>query len=58
MVKAHGTAVGLPTDDDMGNSEVCPQPLNGRVRVRVCGLGPELNCRSHVLGRQHRHCTA
>lgn len=21
-VKAHGTAVGLPTDDDMGNSEV------------------------------------
>jgi hypothetical protein len=23
LVKAHGTAVGLPTDDDMGNSEVC-----------------------------------
>ena len=22
LVKAHGTAVGLPTDDDMGNSEV------------------------------------
>ena len=21
-IKAHGTAVGLPTDDDMGNSEV------------------------------------
>ena len=21
-LKAHGTAVGLPTDDDMGNSEV------------------------------------
>ena len=22
MLAAHGTAVGLPTDDDMGNSEV------------------------------------
>lgn len=22
VIKAHGTAVGLPTDDDMGNSEV------------------------------------
>jgi 2,3-bisphosphoglycerate-independent phosphoglycerate mutase len=22
LIKAHGTAVGLPTDDDMGNSEV------------------------------------
>ena len=22
VLKAHGTAVGLPTDDDMGNSEV------------------------------------
>jgi 2,3-bisphosphoglycerate-independent phosphoglycerate mutase len=22
LVKAHGTAVGLPSDDDMGNSEV------------------------------------
>ena len=22
LLKAHGTAVGLPTDDDMGNSEV------------------------------------
>ena len=22
IIKAHGTAVGLPTDDDMGNSEV------------------------------------
>lgn len=24
LLKAHGTAVGLPTDDDMGNSEVGP----------------------------------
>ena len=23
LVKAHGTAVGLPSDADMGNSEVC-----------------------------------
>ena len=22
IIKAHGTAVGLPSDDDMGNSEV------------------------------------
>ncbi|MBR4081842.1 MAG: 2,3-bisphosphoglycerate-independent phosphoglycerate mutase, partial [Clostridia bacterium] len=22
VIKAHGTAVGLPSDDDMGNSEV------------------------------------
>ena len=22
LIKAHGTAVGLPSDDDMGNSEV------------------------------------
>ncbi|EMS67843.1 2,3-bisphosphoglycerate-independent phosphoglycerate mutase [Triticum urartu] len=31
LIKAHGTAVGLPTDDDMGNSE-------GR-RIRWEGLG-------------------
>ena len=29
-LKAHGTAVGLPTDDDMGNSEVGPQCLGLR----------------------------
>ena len=31
-LKAHGTAVGLPTDDDMGNSEVGHNALGaGRV---------------------------
>lgn len=27
LLKAHGTAVGLPTDDDMGNSEVGSRAL-------------------------------
>lgn len=32
LVKAHGTAVGLPTDDDMGNSEVGHNALGaGRI---------------------------
>ena len=32
MVKAHGTAVGLPSDDDMGNSEVGHNALGaGRI---------------------------
>jgi 2,3-bisphosphoglycerate-independent phosphoglycerate mutase len=31
-VKAHGTAVGLPSDDDMGNSEVGHNALGaGRI---------------------------
>ncbi len=28
-VKAHGTAVGLPSDADMGNSEVCARERAG-----------------------------
>lgn len=32
LVRAHGTAVGLPTDDDMGNSEVGHNALGaGRI---------------------------
>jgi len=32
LVKAHGTAVGLPTEDDMGNSEVGHNALGaGRI---------------------------
>mgnify|MGYP004723642549 CR=1 FL=1 len=32
LVKAHGKAVGLPTDDDMGNSEVGHNALGaGRI---------------------------
>jgi len=32
LIKAHGTAVGLPTDDDMGNSEVGHNALGaGRI---------------------------
>ena len=27
LLKAHGTAVGLPSDDDMGNSEVTDHSL-------------------------------
>ena len=31
-IKAHGTAVGLPSDDDMGNSEVGHNALSAQVR--------------------------
>lgn len=32
LVKAHGTAVGLPSEDDMGNSEVGHNALGaGRI---------------------------
>jgi len=32
LVRAHGTAVGLPTEDDMGNSEVGHNALGaGRI---------------------------
>jgi 2,3-bisphosphoglycerate-independent phosphoglycerate mutase len=44
-VKAHGTAVGLPSDDDMGNSEVGHNALGagrifaqGYVRCLFCFL--------------------
>ena len=31
LLKAHGTAVGLPSDDDMGNSEVAGSPVQQHV---------------------------
>ncbi|KAL0285139.1 UNVERIFIED_CONTAM: 2,3-bisphosphoglycerate-independent phosphoglycerate mutase [Sesamum angustifolium] len=37
LVRAHGTAVGLPTDDDMGNSEVGHNAL-GAGRIYAQGL--------------------
>lgn len=38
-LKAHGTAVGLPSDDDMGNSEVGHNALgSGRVVLQGAGL--------------------
>ncbi len=38
-LKAHGTAVGLPSDDDMGNSEVGHNALgSGRVVMQGAGL--------------------
>lgn len=36
-LKAHGTAVGLPTDDDMGNSELCSHLVLEQSR-RTCFL--------------------
>ena len=33
-LQAHGTAVGLPSDDDMGNSEVGPQRDRSRTGVQ------------------------
>lgn len=38
-LKAHGTAVGLPSDDDMGNSEVGHNALgSGRIVMQGAGL--------------------
>ena len=38
-LKAHGTAVGLPTDDDMGNSEVGHNALGcGQIILRAQSL--------------------
>ena len=38
-LKAHGTAVGLPSDDDMGNSEVGHNAMGcGRVLHKVLNL--------------------
>ncbi|XP_072997963.1 2,3-bisphosphoglycerate-independent phosphoglycerate mutase-like isoform X2 [Typha latifolia] len=37
LIKAHGTAVGLPTDDDMGNSEVGHNAL-GAGRIYAQGV--------------------
>ncbi|KAL1821313.1 hypothetical protein ACET3Z_016182 [Daucus carota] len=45
LVRAHGTAVGLPTDDDMGNSEVGHNALGaGRIfaqGAKLCDLALE-----------------
>uniref|UniRef100_A0A7C9E098 phosphoglycerate mutase (2,3-diphosphoglycerate-independent) n=1 Tax=Opuntia streptacantha TaxID=393608 RepID=A0A7C9E098_OPUST len=39
LIKAHGTAVGLPTDDDMGNSEVGHNALGaGRIYAQGAKL--------------------
>jgi 2,3-bisphosphoglycerate-independent phosphoglycerate mutase len=42
LVKAHGTAVGLPTDDDMGNSEVGHNAL-GAGRIYAQGYNSYTN---------------
>ena len=47
-LKAHGTAVGLPTDDDMGNSEVGHNALGcGRStpRARSLSVSPSKTAR-------------
>ena len=39
MIKAHGTAVGLPSEDDMGNSEVGHNALGaGRIYAQGAKL--------------------
>ena len=53
LVRAHGTAVGLPTEDDMGNSEVGHNAL-GAGRIYAQGYNTQqctmLLCKSnHVL---------
>jgi 2,3-bisphosphoglycerate-independent phosphoglycerate mutase len=57
-VKAHGTAVGLPSDADMGNSEVGHNALgSGQVRAATLGTccSPTLEtavCRCRELSQQ------
>eukprot|EP01018_Ginkgo_biloba_P000378 Gb_01536 [translate_table: standard] len=41
LIRAHGPAVGLPTEDDMGNSEVGHNAL-GAGRIYAQGRGPEV----------------
>ena len=44
-IKASGVAVGLPSDSDMGNSEVGHNPMPGRV-LRVLSKSITANCTS------------
>ncbi len=48
QLKAHGTAVGLPTDDDMGNSEVGHNALGAG---RVFAQGAKLVSKAFETGR-------
>ena len=56
-LRAHGTAVGLPSDDDMGNSEVGHNALgSGQVGVGggegvLCIRLPNQTCRRRDLGQ-------
>mgnify|MGYP002230312589 CR=1 FL=1 len=47
-LKAHGTAVGLPTDDDMGNSEVATTrwaAARSTLRARSWSVSPSKTAR-------------
>ena len=59
QLKAHGTAVGLPTDDDMGNSEVGHNALGaGRVFAQGAKLVNEaLHSRAVFTGRAWQQLT-
>ena len=52
-LKAHGTAVGLPTDDDMGNSEVGHNAARSTRRVPSSSASPSrrARCSSPRRGR-------
>ena len=50
-LKAHGTAVGLPTDDDMGNSEVGHNALGSG---QVFAQGAKLVSQSIESGKMFR----
>lgn len=47
-LKAHGTAVGLPSDEDMGNSEVGPQRARMRPDLRP---GSQTGIGKHCIRR-------
>lgn len=53
-LKAHGTAVGLPSDDDMGNSEVGHNAMGSG---RVFAQGAKLIAKSIDSGRMYKEPT-
>lgn len=61
LLKAHGTAVGLPSDDDMGNSEVClghsPPTLSYREYLFAGSesKAPSLNSTTSIFNQCPRH---
>ena len=50
QIKAHGTAVGLPTDDDMGNSEVGHNALGcGQIYSQGGKTGKRINRKRQTI---------
>ena len=50
LLKAHGKAVGLPTDKDMGNSEVCHADTASSLTRAVSARSQDILFPSPILG--------